>query len=1067
MSLRTTQFVFVALPAWVVVLCGVPTRGDSVFQAAYQAGAEKLHVFPPGSGHLTHKIDFAGARADYGEALRAAQSAGQRTAAHLGLADTRLHDPGDTDYPAIREEFGKVLALGETSDWPRSPDDLAEARLGIVETHLQEQNYELARQALADARERASQPPFAGDIALVAAKLHIQNRDLEAARAELRSVLGMAGLRDEEATKRHARRTLVALDVASALRPDHPRLFFNADSWPEIRDRALGRERAAFEEMRLGVAGITPDEVTRGDWGVHLMKAAFVVRVTREETLLEAIKLMLQVTAAEYRSRRAYSTRSCPRICWLAALDWVWNDLTPSEREALIAPMIGYAYDLYTEDKLRGRLRHQPWYYERNAWWYAGVVLLNGELDDVQFAQVLDVLGQGYEHNRALITEYADRGGDDGAWHLNLEYAFYELPGVIWPFMYTLSSATGLEPPDAWLNVGVCVDYVLRNLLGVERGRWALRHFGYSRSWHNGGFGHDLMVHHLAHFLHFYGPSHPVHAGIAHDLRQRILAEAGPGSGSRFPVERFLVTGLERAPPPELPTGLPMARHFENVGVVLMSSGWGPDDTRALFACGGSAYTSEHLDAAHFAIWKRGFLALDAGTRGAGAHSANYWSQTVAHNCVLIRRPGEVLPGAVPGAGSAVAPNSGGQCEKTSAATVLAFESGELYSYVASDATTCYSPRKCRQMVRQFIYLPRAHFVVFDRVSSTDANYAKRWLLHTANEPVLDGMSLRADAEQGRIFCRTLCPADAAVSKVGGPGKEFMADGVNWPIPEAWNYWRHHDGKVPDAMGRWRVEVSPGLARENDCFLHLLQVSDQSRQHMSGANAVESADAVELTFSEGERTYRLALNKTGEVGGEICITERDEVLINRALASGVMPQKGLALDSGAAPAVPSTRSPLPGDGGFEPANPTTYGRKAGAPASGGSAAELEPVIGEGDLFAALADDDWRVQRHAARALGLVGESAVKPLVAKLQDADRSVRRWAAVALGEIGDARAVDPLIQALADSCRLVCLEAHASLVQITGRNVHVELDWPADTIRQYRQPIWQAWRDKAQGAR
>lgn len=34
-------------------------------------------------------------------------------------------------------------------------------------------------------------------------------------------------------------------DWLSKVRPDHPRLFFNADTWPQVKAYALGPERAA------------------------------------------------------------------------------------------------------------------------------------------------------------------------------------------------------------------------------------------------------------------------------------------------------------------------------------------------------------------------------------------------------------------------------------------------------------------------------------------------------------------------------------------------------------------------------------------------------------------------------------------------------------------------------------------------------------------------------------------------------------------------------------------------------------------------------------------------------
>ena len=55
------------------------------------------------------------------------------------------------------------------------------------------------------------------------------------------------------------------------------------------------------------------------------------------------------------------------------------------------------------------------------------------------------------------------------------------------------------------------------------------------------------------------------------------------------------------------------------------------------------------------------------------------------------------------------------------------------------------------------------------------------------------------------------------------------------------------------------------------------------------------------------------------------------------------------------------------------------------------------------LTAALKDDDPRVRRQAAWALGVIGDSrATTGLIVALKDADAGVRRQAAWALGAIG-----------------------------------------------------------------
>ena len=75
-----------------------------------------------------------------------------------------------------------------------------------------------------------------------------------------------------------------------------------------------------------------------------------------------------------------------------------------------------------------------------------------------------------------------------------------------------------------------------------------------------------------------------------------------------------------------------------------------------------------------------------------------------------------------------------------------------------------------------------------------------------------------------------------------------------------------------------------------------------------------------------------------------------------------------------------------------------------------------------DLVRLLSDDEARVRRRAALAVGHVGLSeGVAPLVTTLGDPEPEVRQMAAFALGLIGDKNARDPLMSALADASPLV----------------------------------------------
>jgi hypothetical protein len=63
------------------------------------------------------------------------------------------------------------------------------------------------------------------------------------------------------------------------------------------------------------------------------------------------------------------------------------------------------------------------------------------------------------------------------------------------------------------------------------------------------------------------------------------------------------------------------------MGRVFVRSGSGPDDTYAMFACGGIADPHRHADAAHLTIYRQDFLGLGTGAReGNTDNMANYFN---------------------------------------------------------------------------------------------------------------------------------------------------------------------------------------------------------------------------------------------------------------------------------------------------------------------------------------------------------------------------------------------------------------------------------------------------------
>jgi cellulose synthase operon protein C len=94
------------------------------------------------------------------------------------------------------------------------------------------------------------------------------------------------------------------------------------------------------------------------------------------------------------------------------------------------------------------------------------------------------------------------------------------------------------------------------------------------------------------------------------------------------------------------------------------------------------------------------------------------------------------------------------------------------------------------------------------------------------------------------------------------------------------------------------------------------------------------------------------------------------------------------------------------------------------------------------LIAALADKNEDVRRKAARALGQLGDKrALDPLVARLGDGSWMVRSHAATAVGQLGDRKARSPLISALDDEYPFVQAAAADGLGYLGDRSAVAEL--------------------------
>jgi len=688
------------------------------------------------------------------------------------------------------------------------------------------------------------------------------------------------------------------------IRPDHPRLFFNAETWFRVRERALNAEGDWYEHIRRQVdrrlAGPEPSaRAVAQDLGVAAAQAAFVFLVTEDTRYRDLAKKCLTSSLSFYescyRQRKTVDWYSTSRVHAVLAWDWLYNHLSDSERGEYLSRMVRVV-DLVLEAKpsiYRENLSGfgTGFYGVRNCLWFIGCT---GFQTGIETEKVNEWLVWGRTENLKMLEHRRQACGDDGGGaSATLGYVLGAYPWAEQNFFYTWLSSTGQNLAPDWPHSAWLANYVLWQWIPAEP---APLEFGYGDTPHTSNRLpiHELFTH-LANLQHFHSRTAPQASAVARYVQGLLPQQKSP----TWFIYPFLWSDPEQPTEPFVPRNLPKARHFETMGQVVMRSGWGKEDTYCLFACGGTLAQHRHYDALSFVLYHRGFLALDSGTRHDqfvnGQHLANYYAQTVAHNCVVIHQPDE--PPA-PYWGGTVVGNHGGQ-HRAVGSVVRAFESRDDYVYVAGDATTCYQrgaakgragtafEGKTTQVVRQLVFIPPHHLVIFDRVGSTDPSYRKDWLLHTAHEPLIQGQTFRADHGEGRMFCRTVLPADARLAKIGGPGKEFWAAGTNWSI--------RTDGLKPTAlalMGQWRVEVTPGAPRKDDLFLHVIQVGGRSLAKMNPIRRIEQDGRVGVSLETGPDTWRVMFNPVGAIGGRIARTSPQQNL-DVPLTDRVQPQTEL------------------------------------------------------------------------------------------------------------------------------------------------------------------------------
>ncbi len=364
-------------------------------------------------------------------------------------------------------------------------------------------------------------------------------------------------------------------ELQSILRKDHPRIFFNAETFPAFKKRALNEESGLFNEMRIQSDKLASKSLESSDYGVQAAEAAFVYLVTGDEKYLTLTKELLKMSLVYYHERyarkRTVSWYSWSRINALAAYDWIFNHLSNEEKKEMGTSFLQAVEQVQPTDTRHYFYPQENWsgpttgfYGNRSLLWYVGLATYGEGIDD----RAESFLAEGYRLHMELLRHRQKAAGDDGgSATASMNYATWAYPWSVNNFFHTFHSATGKNIALDWPHVSYFTGYLYWNMLPGRR------EFGIGDSYHQTNvisLGH--MMAHLMQIIHFYGDNNPECAAFAKWLLSRV-----PNGGFwSFPYIPLLLTERHENLAPMGPSKvMPYARHFENMGQVFMRSGAG------------------------------------------------------------------------------------------------------------------------------------------------------------------------------------------------------------------------------------------------------------------------------------------------------------------------------------------------------------------------------------------------------------------------------------------------------------------------------------------------------------
>jgi hypothetical protein len=655
----------------------------------------------------------------------------------------------------------------------------------------------------------------------------------------------------------------------------HPRLFFTQEDLPALRQRLSTTYSTEFQRFVTELDKHFDELPEKKEGGLVFFDTknyAFLYMIdpaqmpgfsfghTREQYGRKAIELAMYVKK-ETRGDRHSSANlqgqygGYHNLALAVAYDWTFPLLTMDEKRLLADSMIRL-YEIRDKDASPGayeKLSNQVTGYIHSGS-AAALALWGDDLGPQYTAKAQEMLDYFNAVFLERSLEVGDKIFEGPGWGEGASYYMLSITNI--------SFLAGAASSALGENLFFKHDFLRRNILYLFYNILPLKlRDDYYFSRHDTNSLDDILNHNYSRIMAISAGAlrkdDPQMAGFA----RWMLAESGFGQEVEdfryfdpridYLFFKFLWGSKEVTPLSPEAVGLPLTCKLGLGEIVMRSSFDKESSTHIIFWAPKYWYSPHaHLDFSSFTIYKYGSLALDAGNAKNADEMPRCSSarEAIFHNILGLYDPQEVEEGDLNFMDFSFSPDKSAEHWKDEGfkpggrnviGEIRALESGEDYDYIDYDYSPAYGGKKAKASAahRRFVYLrgPENHefVIIHDLVESP---LEKRWLLHTAFEPEINGDQITVtnnyDVAHGRMLVKSLLPAQKEILKIGGEGQWFVD--ADWkfiksrgPYTDWGAYW----------TGSWRAEIRSSAGE----FLTVMQIGDsRTLQSMSPVTKIES-----------------------------------------------------------------------------------------------------------------------------------------------------------------------------------------------------------------------------------